>query len=166
MLACGMTWRSTTPEEQKQFAQILLWIRTVREAGAKYGNSYYGPDWLPSEADYDKSALFERIRSGLQPLPEPPPIGYSCPWYAVVEDKGPHYVYDVTSDANWIGEGEVSVAQNRFTIYERKSETDMIVGDARGTSYRFRLWFDPEWRHPNNLRKDEGGWFIQNVELA
>jgi hypothetical protein len=116
--------------------------------------------------DFDKSALLERIRSGLQPMDEPPPVGYSCPWYALVEDAGPHYVFDVHMRAQFVGENEIVVAQNLFTIYERLGEKEFVVGDKRGTSYRFRLWFDPEWEHPTGYRKGEGGWLMQNVALA
>jgi hypothetical protein len=108
----------------------------------------------------------ERIRSGLQPLDEPPPVGYSCPWYALVEDAGPHYIFDVSTDADWLEEDQVLAAQNRFTIYERCGEKDFIVGDIRGTSYRFRLWFDKDWVHPTGFREGEGGWFMQNVTFA
>jgi hypothetical protein len=161
-----MTWKSATPEELEHYRQVMLWITTVRETGAKYNLLGYGSDWLPSEADFAKSALLERIRSGLAPMVEPPPVGYSCPWYALVEDAGPHYIFDVSTDADWLEEDQVLAAQNRFTIYERRGEKDFIVGDIRGTSYRFRLWFDAEWNHPTGFRKGQGGWFMQNVKFA
>lgn len=161
-----MTWKPVSQEEHELFRQIMLWISTVRETGKKYGLVYYGSDWLPSDADFSKSALFERIRSGLRPMDEPPPVGYSCPWYALVEDKGPHYIFDVTEDADFIEENQVLAAQNRFTIHERRGDKDYIVGDIRGTSYRFRLWYDAEWQ-PRSLAQEprKGGWFMQNVEF-
>lgn len=159
-----MTWKSATHEEQVIFQQIMLWIRTAREAGKKYHHPHYAEDWLPSDADFAKSALMERIRNGLQPMAEPPPVGYSCPWYAVVEDAGPHYIFDVTTEAAFLAADEVHVAQNRFKIYERLGDREYIVGDCRGTSYRFRLWYDPEWT-PRSVAQNprKGGWFIQNV---
>lgn len=165
-----MTWKLVTAEERTLFRQIMLWIRTVRETGAKYGNPLYGPDWLPSDSDFDKSALLERIRSGLQPMDEPPPVGFACPWYALVEDAGPHWVLDVRIDPTMLGEelrDTAIINQNGFTIYERRGETEFVVGDRRGTSYRFRLWYDAEWRHPSGVyRPNEGGWFMQNVAFA
>jgi hypothetical protein len=162
-----MTWKPVTAEERKLFDQIMLWIRTARKAGAKYGLPYYSDSWLPSVPDFEKSALLERIRSGLMPMEEPPPVGYSCPWYALVEDHGPHYVFDVhmQSGSQFLCENEVLVAQNVYIIYERISEKELIVGDKRGTSYRFRLWFDPDWRHPTAYRPEDGGWLIQNIAL-
>ena len=160
----GMTWKPVTPDQRELFEQVMLWIRTVRETGAKYGLMQYGSDWLPSSADFDKSALLERIRSGHKPLDEPPPVAYSCPWYAVVEDRGPHYIFDVTTSANYLAPDEIAVAQNRFKIYERNSDTDFIVGDIRGTSYRFHLWYDADWE-PRSIAQipRKGGWFIQDV---
>ncbi len=65
--------------------RVLKWIRTAVAAGYGYGS----PGWLPCEPDFSKSALFERLRSGKEPLAEPPPLGLSCPWYGLVEDPGP-----------------------------------------------------------------------------
>lgn len=39
-----------------------------------------------------KSALFARLLSGKPALPEPPPTSFSYPWYAVIEEPGPHHV--------------------------------------------------------------------------
>jgi hypothetical protein len=160
-----VTWVPVTTEQQQLFRQIMLWIRTVREAGVRYGNPFYGPDWLPSDADFNKSALLERIRSGLQPMDEPPPVGFACPWYALVEDAGPHYIFEV-----WFKDNCAIINQNPFTLYEKLGEKEYIVGDARGTSYRFRLWFDPDWRHPSEkaaqLARFQGGWFMQNTAFA
>ena len=38
------------------------------------------------------SALLSRLRAGLQPLIVPPPLREGHPWYAVVEEAGPHEV--------------------------------------------------------------------------
>lgn len=155
-----MTWTPITDAEMAMARHVVTWIRTAREAG-------YGSDWLPDEADMSKSALLERLRSGKDPLPEPPPLGMSCPWYALVEDPGPHYVFDV-----WRG-GEgliipadlIVVLQTPFKIVEECGEKDFIVRDAgHDTSYRFHLWFDPQWKAPErSVPRILGGWFIRNV---
>ncbi len=47
----------------------------------------------------------------------------------------------------------------------KRGDDDLIVRDARHTtSYRFRLWYDANWQHPN--KRITGGWFLQNVALA
>ena len=47
----------------------------------------YGP--LSGNAGHPKSALFARLLAGRPALPFPPPLSYSYPWYAVIEDEGP-----------------------------------------------------------------------------
>jgi hypothetical protein len=144
--------------------QIITWIKTVRAANPD--NPYYGPEWFPAETDYYKSALFERLRSGLKPLPEPPPLGYACPWYALVEDPGPHYVHDMDWDD--IYGSYVMIYQNRYDIVERDGR-DVILRDAHPeTSYRFRLSYDanhvnrflhrPGWPAPT-----PGAYMIRNM---
>lgn len=39
-----------------------------------------------------KSALFARLLEGRDALPYPPPTSYAYPWYAVIEEPGPHQV--------------------------------------------------------------------------
>lgn len=149
--------------------QITHWIRTVRDSNPDH--VFYGKAWLPGYADFIKSALFERIRSGVEPLPEPPPIGYACPWYAVVEDPGPHQCFSVefpTDQNDPAGAASrVVVLGCGYHIVERHGLKDFIVRDAlHETSYRFRLWFDEEWTHPTSTHLPKGAWNIQNVEFA
>lgn len=150
---------------------LILWIDTVREA--QKDHAFYGPEWLPTVSDFYKSALFERIRSGKAPLPEPPPIGLACPWYAVVEDPGPHYVIDIAcrvpGDAG-LGANDIVLLQNGYTIVEVRGDQDYVVRDTYPeTSYRFRLWYDPEyirrgWCAPG-YEMPKGGWMLQNMEF-
>ena len=39
-----------------------------------------------------RSALFARLLEGKPALPHPPPTRYAHPWYAVIEEPGPHQV--------------------------------------------------------------------------
>jgi len=39
-----------------------------------------------------KSALFWRLLNGKEALASPPPHSFSCPWYEVIEEAGPHPV--------------------------------------------------------------------------
>jgi hypothetical protein len=153
-------------DDMETLLGIMLWIRTARAAGY-----YGGKNWIPSPSDLSKSALFERIRSGVVPLPEPPPLGFACPWYAVVEDPGPHYGYEVAfhSDGGWMKEwrkeNEVSVYSNIYEIVETIDAKHFIVKDKNhDTSYRFHLWYDADWQHPSNSPHIlHGGWFLQNA---
>lgn len=155
-----MTWQSTTQEQMEIAKGVVLWIETARAAG------YGGPNWLPSDADIYKSALFERIRSGKRPLDEPPPRGLSCPWYALIEDRGPHYVSDAwRGDGGMIKPDTFVVFQHPYQIVEERSEHEFVVRDGyRATSYRFLLWFSPKWTGPNGMvKRESGGWFIELI---
>lgn len=154
-----MTWKSITSEEMEMCRLMRRWMEVARAWK-------YGAEWLPTDADISKSALLERLRNGLEPLDEPPPLGMSCPWYALVEDKGPHYVFDVHR-----GDGQrplyprdtISALQHQYKIVSERSEKDFTVRDDRTpeTSYRFRLWYDADWKHPSG--RIFGGWFMQNM---
>lgn len=183
-----MTWTSVPQENYKIYQEIKLWIDTARKANPYNPESLYNPyhseSW-PSSVDFIKSALYERIRSGKGPLPEPPPVGFACPWYAIVEDEGPHLVsWNMNSytdvwfpnDKNSIfkdhpdREKMVVICQNIWFIEEKISDTEYIVKDGRHeTSYRFRLWFDENHNHPQYDPNDTfflpGAWLIRNVEF-
>ncbi len=169
-------WKSITDDEMTLCQQMVRWLEIRKK---------WQPEepWLPTEADISKSALFERLRSGGEPLEFPPPIGLACPWYAVVEDPRPHYIGTGRNDiyinckwddpifgpeGSWLKAGEVQLIQHTYRIVERRTETEVIVADGwRETPYRFRLWLDPDhdpkFHHKPGIR---GGWFIQNVEFA
>lgn len=181
-----MTWNSTTEEEIKTAQRVVLWIKTARESG------YGAEDWLPTYSDILKSALFERLRNGKEPLPFPPPRAMSCPWYAVVEDVGPHYIGNndnygpVSYGGGMTGEkidlndmvvgDKVIIYQGIWKIEEKLGYRLFVISDDHHkiqTPYRFYLWYDPDWVLPN-LNSDNpeviarytGGWFLRNVDFG
>ena len=171
-----MTWKQITQDEMELCTKMAWWIRVVRETGGQF----YGKDWLPSQADIGKSALFERIRSGREPLEFPPPLGYSCPWYGVVEDPGPHMVGNRIFEHVQFGiagneyfpENSVSILQNLYEIVKRLAKEAYLIKDLRhDTPYRWKLWYDPEYdmsRFDNVAQKKPfppGAWFMQNVDF-
>ena len=160
-----MTWRSITEEEYEICQKMRIWLETRKK---------WQPteNWLPSDPDISKSALFERLMNGKDPLPYPPPVGMSCPWYAIVEDPGPHYVGDHRefNEAHPAGsfglyfrhvqgnsqslipviqaeEGDtVNIWQSYYAIEEKISQTEFIVKDDYYDSpWRFRLWWDKDY---------------------
>lgn len=44
-----------------------------------------------------QSALFARLLAGREPLSFPPPTSFSDPWYALIEEPGPHVLSSVSS---------------------------------------------------------------------
>lgn len=158
-----MTWDSTTRTDYEIAIAVVTWIKTARAAG------YATNDWLPRDPDIYKSALFERLRAGKEPLKFPPPRGYACPWYALVEDRGPHFVGHGDHGPYARAENEIIIMQNSYEILERRGAEDMIVRDSHhaiSTPYRFHLWFDANWTLPSNAPDAKtGGWFMRNVEF-
>ena len=166
-----MAWKSITQDEARLCEQMTRWLETRKR---------WSPEepWLPSNADLHKSALFERLRSGREPLEYPPPVGLACPWYALVEDPGPHSVgetknhfmgpwfYDL--ERTWPTEGQVVCLQHAYLIDEQFGETEFLLRDAKHeTPYRFRLWFDPKhqfWHGPG--AKANGAWLMQNIKFS
>jgi hypothetical protein len=166
---------------QDFFAGLLLWIATARNARAFQQSSLLGASWLPSDVDLMKSALWERIRSGQPPLPEPPPIGLNCPWYAVVEEPGPHLVMEVVrlAEDHWLrdraGQGPpddrdlILALQNVYEIVAQRAHREFVVRDAARapTSYRFLLWYDSSVRLPGltlpGHEPPQGSWLMQSL---
>lgn len=124
--------------DTKLLADFIKWVQTVRQWREKDR-----PDWLPSYSDILKSRLFWRIRSGKEPLPNPPPCSYSCPWYEVVEDGVPHdvwphsTVYFSGESPFEPGEKRVSINQDIYKIIGKEEPGKWLV--EHGT-YRFRVW--------------------------
>ncbi len=154
-----MTWTPITREQIHFGQQVITWIRTARAAG------YVHDNWLPSAADFQKSALLERLRSGKDPLPEPPPTTYSCPHYALVEDPGPHVVGYAHEDVS-IKEDKLFACQHRFIITEfidTELEFYQVRDGGHETSYRFIVWWDEDYRAP--AWQKSGAWLMQNKEF-
>jgi hypothetical protein len=68
---------------------FLRWL----EIKQKYQDSYPS-DITCLRISSMKSSLLERMLSGIEPLPIPPPTSFSYPWYKLIED-GVDYPYEV-----------------------------------------------------------------------
>lgn len=170
-----MSWKSISREEAEFTKLVVKWIKTVREA-------YDDINWLPTESDPYKSALLERLRNGLEPLEFPPPLGLSCPWYAVVEDPGPHWVelkkegifflkdmedIHFGTPCNYYDATHVSLLQHNYTIVEKISPTEFTVKDYKYESpWVFRVWWDEHYRYTSIARNPpRGAWLMRNMEF-
>lgn len=115
---------------------VFLWIRTAREA---YGQL----DWLPTLADVDHSALFQRIRSGKKPLPFPPGRAFSYPRYELYDEP------DVEHKAveAWVPKmpdlaGDIIIDQMRWKLVETiEPEKHYVVRSSDADPYVFDLVF-------------------------
>ena len=155
----------------KLLNDCMLWIQIAR----KSERSGYGPEWLPNTVDFLKSRLFWRIRSGKNPLKHAPPCAYSCPWYELIEDERPHWVWENVRiyQRGFRDNGSpasVSVAQTLYELIERQSDCSLLL--AYGP-YHFKVWAGqqmvPAHVDGKDVQKPLDGWYIQylkNVELT
>jgi hypothetical protein len=123
------------------------WIHTVRESEGQWHGKY----WLPSGADFEKSRLFWRIRSGKEPLPHRPPTAYSCPWYELIDEpERPHWAFD-----HVMSKGQPYFAQCRYELVSLKE------GTAIPERVKFGPWTFRCWEGPNPNGGNYKGWWLQ-----
>ena len=156
----------------KVISDLILWMRVARDENKNgfHKRDGYGDDWFPSYADCLKSRLFWRIRAGKPILRHAPPTAMSCPWYELIEDDRPHWVYDEPIVYNEVfGKTQdpplVSVSGSSwFKLVEKKDDTHLVVG--------FAPWTFDMWKAPNDVpaydpvakqgyTKTIEGWWIQ-----
>lgn len=124
---------------------VVRWISTVRQQ-----EGWYGPNWLPTGADFEKSRLFWRIRSGKDPLPHRPPTAYSCPWYELIDEPDrAHWAYDMS-----LHNGAAYIAQCAYEVLERDENSEP-------SRVRFGPWEFKTWKGPSPYNGTHGGWWIQ-----
>lgn len=135
---------------------MVRWIHTARSSGS----FRYGPDWLPTAVDIEKSRLFWRLRAGKQPLPHRPPTCYSCPWYEVVEELTPHWTHECWTAGKELGfdRPHALIGQCPYAI-EKINHDEGSVEIVSFGPWRFKLWAG---KHPRNEKVD--GFYIQRIE--
>ena len=89
-------------QEKTLIVQTVTWVKTVNDA-----KPAGAPPSYPKPVDIDSSALFKRIRQGLQPMPWAPPTRHGQPAYELIENaRGQHRVVpegDMTAgDSIWL----------------------------------------------------------------
>ncbi|MHB1942264.1 MAG: hypothetical protein ACYCP0_04295 [Acidiferrobacteraceae bacterium] len=79
-----------TPEQRARWDVAVARYNAVMDQLRASGVRHVLP-----QPGHEKSALFARLLNGLEPLPHPPPLCYSYPWYEVIEGPGPWRVIDL-----------------------------------------------------------------------
>lgn len=112
--------------------QALFKVLEIREE-----NGYDFPrDLGHFKISIRKSALFNRLMEGKEPLPIPPPKAFSYPWYELIED-GYGYPYEVwKAEDNFFGDfPAVGIDQSIWKLIEEKGENDYIVSYLYGKDH-------------------------------
>lgn len=74
-----------------------------------------------------KSALFQRLMEGKEPLPIPPPRAFSYPWYSLIDD-GYGYPFEVwKAEDNLFGFPAVGIDQSVWKLEQELGEDNFIV---------------------------------------
>lgn len=82
-----------TPEQQARWGWAVARYNAVMDQLRASGIRH-----IQSQPGHGKSALFARLLEGREPLPHPPPLSYSYPWYEVIEGPGPWRILDLLID--------------------------------------------------------------------
>lgn len=79
-------------------------------------------------ANVRKSALFQRILSGKEPLPIPPPKSYAYPWYELI-DNGFSFPYEVWEAKHylWTEFPSIGIDQSLWKLEKELGQHDYIV---------------------------------------
>lgn len=156
------------PHYEKLIDCIVTWL------AIKAQNAQPGWNHAPSHADFSKSRLFWRLRTGQRPLPEPPPTAFSCPWYEVVEIPGPHDCFEVWFDGD---KAIINQCGYEITHLSAPLHKQGAVNRVKFGSIEYALWrdvekriskmiFDPGDNEPlkKSLREQESfGWYIEKI---
>lgn len=110
----------TQEQGDRIWEAIHTWQRVAREAGKPVEFT------LPNVM---KSCLLGRmLYEGKPPLPKPPPLAYSAPWYSLIEEGvahlSDHDVYPLPSGP------VVLVCQHRWTVVEPQPNGWLLTNDG------------------------------------
>lgn len=147
-----MSAQTRTPEEIAQLKRsVAQWIDLATAANLKRGMM-----GGVTSADAEHSALLERLLSGREALPQPPPRRYSYPWYDLI-DMGEGQAWEVGEyvlfpDKLVIDQG------SQWTILERRSDRSYLVQcDTNGQIFSVTPQTPDDDRHDWALKRQQVG---------
>jgi hypothetical protein len=90
------------------------------------------PNEAPTPADAWHSALLGRLLAGKDPLPEPPPLAFSYPWYGLIENGRAEGYFDLHVYPEGVpiysdNKPSVMICQSRWVIEQALSHGEYIV---------------------------------------
>ncbi len=93
---------------------FLNWLEIRERCGQD------GGDALQLRCDADHSSLLRRLLKGKEPLPEPPPLAMSYPWYELIDEGRAEAfeVYLVGEDHGLFPAGTLIIEQSAWTVLE------------------------------------------------
>lgn len=116
---------------------LIDWLKVREEGGYSFPAN---ADEFAAEVDH--SALLRRLMEGKAPLPNPPPLSHSYPWYELVETGSavPIEVWEADDRFNAGCDYKALVInQHPWRIIEKKSNDDFLITYGNGQEV-FRCW--------------------------
>lgn len=107
-----------------------------------------------------KSALLQRMMEGKQPLPEPPPLSFSYPWYSLLEE-GVGYPQEVFKTEGFETDlfGEVIIInQFSWNLMEEVAPDNWVVNYNFGADREFVS--RDKW---HVYRQEDSSWIIKKL---
>lgn len=104
---------------------LIEWLRIREREGVPFPTSL-----LEFVTDIDHSALLQRLAKGKEPLPAPPPLSFSYPWYELMEQGYAEpidvWVGDKTTN-EMFGYRAIVINQTPWKVVEQTSDEEYIL---------------------------------------
>lgn len=135
--------------EAKLAATLVKYIEIAREQ--------YGREWLPQQVDICKSALFNRMLSGKEPLPFAPPRAFSYPRYDIFDEPNKiHEAFEVVQDGDTL-----IINQCPWCIIQKVSDDEYLVKYKSAPVCRVWKNLDAPVSRVVDINPHNYFWFIQ-----
>ena len=139
-----------------QFDNLIRWLEIREKSGMDFPAS---PDQF--RITMMKSSLLQRMLSGKDPLPIPPPKSYSRPWYDLIE-KGEGASLDVWVPNSWITKlynyPTLYINQFAWKVLQELGPESWLITYAY-TSYDQEKFSEDTW----HIHKNDNSWIIKKI---
>lgn len=124
-----------TPEERRIVYATLRWVAICQQSGRLADRNLT----VPTNADADHSALLARLLAGRPALGDPPPLSFSAPWYALIEEGRAANVCVERGNYHDFFPGCLLINQTPWRIVSQSGPDEYIVRHAAADD-AYRLW--------------------------
>ena len=144
-----------TQDYYEKYNHLFKWL-AIRE---KHGLEFPG-SLQQLQISMMKSSLFSRLTEGKDPLPYPPPLNFSYPWYSLIEN-GEATITDLWTDDNMMFSSEDPILViNQFPwIILNEIDEDSWLVTYEYTLFSQRITADGVW----HVYKDSNSWIIKKL---
>ena len=139
---------------QDYYKYLFKWLSIREEHGLEFPNNLQ-----QLQICMLKSDLLNRLIEGKDPLPYPPPLNFSYPWYSLIE-TGEGIIIDLWEDRNFlIADGPaLMIHQFPWKILRKIDEESWLV-TYEYTSFSKTVTAEGMW----HVYKDTNSWVIKKL---